>query len=123
SFKNHESGPSGGGADEFPRAHHPADIGDPKEDVLLLAIHVIGDFFGYLSQRTGMRMYAALRFAGGSRGVNDDGTVFGIESPGWEFILAGLKQVIKPKIASFLPRNIFKEPFGNNDVFDGGDGF
>ena len=58
-------------AQDRPRAHHPADVGEPEEEVVVAMVEAEPDLLADLRQASGVGVHGALRFAGGARGVQD----------------------------------------------------
>ena len=66
-------------AQNAPRPHHPADVGEPEEAVVRAVVERQPDFLAHLRQASGMGVDGALGFARGARGVQNEGAGFRIE--------------------------------------------
>ena len=90
-------------ADNLPRAHHPADVGDPPEAVVRLVVERQVDFLGRLRQGSGVGMHRALRPAGGSGGVEQERGRFGIHRQGGALLRLAGDEVVPPHVAARGP--------------------
>src|SRR5436190_18620613 len=65
-------------ADDGPRPHHPADVGEPEEAIARLVIESQINFLAHLRKAAGMGVDRALRFARSAGGIEDECLAFGI---------------------------------------------
>ena len=80
-------------ADDFPRPHHPSDVGQPEERLAGPRVEGIADLLSHLREAAAVRVHRPLRAAGRPAGVEDEARVLG---PG---LLAG-----EPRPAPFQER-------------------
>src|SRR5437763_403207 len=66
-------------AQNRPRAHNPSDIGQPEKTIVFAMVEAEPDFLAHLRQTSGVRMYRALRLAGGPAGIQDERAMLRIE--------------------------------------------
>ena len=60
------------GADHFPRAHDPAHVGEPEQQIVVVQIDLIRDLLGDLHQEPAVHVNDALRTTGRPRRVRDE---------------------------------------------------
>ncbi len=64
-------------AADRPRTHHPAQVGQPEQDIVPLQIEAVGEIVGSLDREASVDMDRPLRATGGARGVDDHVRVVG----------------------------------------------
>ena len=76
--------PQGQGAADRPRAHHPADVGEPEQAIVLAHVEAVGHVLGRLHRKATVHVHRALGLARGAAGVDDhEGVVgVGVANPG-----------------------------------------
>ena len=63
--------------DELPGAHHPADVGEPEEEVALPEVHGVADLFSHGGEAARVGVDRALGLSRRARGVEDEGARLG----------------------------------------------
>src|SRR4051812_8453581 len=74
-----QRGAVGQSADELPRAHDPAQIGQPEENVVRADIELERDLFGYFDEKAAVYVDRAFGAAGRSGRVSNEERVFAVD--------------------------------------------
>ena len=72
--------PSARRADDLPRAHDPAEVGEPEQRLAGVQVDLVGDLLGDLHEEPAVHVHRALRPAGGAARVGDEQRVLGVEA-------------------------------------------
>ncbi len=71
-------------ADDLPRPHDPAEVGDPMQDLARAQVHLVGDLLRDLHEEPAVDVQHALRAAGGAARVADEQRVLALQRLGVE---------------------------------------
>ena len=115
-----DRGAEGQGAEDGPGAHHPAEVGQPEEAVVLLDIEAVGHILGGLEGEAGVDVHCALGPPGCPRGVEEQTRVLGVGPLGRGVGWLGRHQVVPPDIAPAGPGHRPAEAAADEHVLDGG---
>ena len=102
----HERSAVGEGADDLPRAHDPADVGEPEQPLAATQIGLERDFFGNLDGEAPVHVHRALGPAGGAARVRDEQRVLAVDGAGGEAVGAERAQRVERNVPAFGHRHI-----------------
>ena len=110
-------------AGDGPGTHHPADVGEPEEGVVLLDVEEVGHVLRALDGEAAVDMDGAFGLAGGAGGVDQHVGVFGVGEDGLEVGRGGIYGFVPPGIAVWLPGSVsgvFAHEVDDEEMLNGG---
>ena len=94
-------------ADDLPRSHDPAEVGEPEQELVRVPTSVwYATSSAILTRNPPWTWTAPFGRAGGPARVRDEQRVFGIQASGLEPVRVGREQVVPPDVASGVPRRV-----------------
>ena len=93
-------------ADDLPRPHDPAEVGEPEQQIAGSDVGLVRDLLGDLDEEPAVDVDGALRRAGGPARVRDEQRVFGIQVGGLEPVRVRREELVPPEVAFGVPRRV-----------------
>ena len=106
SLEEHERRPDDEPAADQPGTHHPAEIGQPEEGVVVLQIEAGGQVMGGLDREPGVDVDRPLRATGGAGGVDEHVRLVGVGLDRREVWRRLRNDVVPPDVAARGPRDV-----------------
>ncbi len=98
-LENDKRDPVEPAADDFPRSHHPTDIGEPPHQVVASAhIEVVSQLLAHLDHASGMGVDGAFRFPRGTTGIDHQRRIHRAHYLGHRIVIEGSHRFMPPQI-------------------------
>ena len=112
----HERAAVGERADDLPRSHDPADVGEPEQPLARAQVGLERDLFGDLHEEAAVHVHRALGPAGRAARVRDEQRMLAVDGHRVERDRLGrMRQIVNRDVALRLHRHVAAEPRHDDD--------